>query len=302
MSGYDPRDRLPFDLPEVDYERYTNRQLAAVPLALLVLALAVIGAFYATTGAPVDQGIEFTGGTELRVAADAGADEPRAQVESAFDVSPSSVQNVQTADGVYIVTFDQDAVQRAETPLNEQARAAGLDVQAQTTVSPSFGGDSQTQALAGIAVAFVGMSVLVFAMFRTFVPSIAVVVSAFSDIVIPVALMNVLGIELTLGTVAALLMLIGYSVDSDILLNNHILRRSGDFYESTYRAMRTGVTMTLTSLSAMAVMALTATLFGVELLASIGLILVFGLATDLLNTYMLNLSLLRWYKYEGVAR
>jgi preprotein translocase subunit SecF len=138
-------------------------------------------------------------------------------------------------------------------------------------------------------------------MFRTFVPSIAVVVSAFSDVVVPVALMNLLGIELTLGTVAALLMLIGYSVDSDILLNNHILRRSGDFYESTYRAMRTGVTMTLTSLSAMIVMTVVATLFGIQLLAAIGTVLVFGLATDLLNTYMLNLSLLRWYKYEGVA-
>jgi preprotein translocase subunit SecF len=146
------------------------------------------------------------------------------------------------------------------------------------------------------------MSVLVFLMFRTFVPSIAVVISAFSDIVIPLALMNVLGIELSLGTVAALLMLIGYSVDSDILLNNHIIRRSGGFYESTYRAMRTGVTMTLTSLSAMAVMALVAYLFGIDLLASIGLVLVLGLATDLMNTYMLNLSLLRWWKFEGVAR
>jgi preprotein translocase subunit SecF len=146
------------------------------------------------------------------------------------------------------------------------------------------------------------MSVLAFALFRTFVPSIAIVISAFSDIMIPLALMNVFGIELTLGTVAALLMLIGYSVDSDILLNNHILRRSGEFYDSTHRAMRTGVTMTLTSIAAMAVMAVTATLFGIDLLSNIGLILVFGLTADLMNTYMLNLSLLRWYKFEGVGR
>jgi preprotein translocase subunit SecF len=97
-------------------------------------------------------------------------------------------------------------------------------------------------------------------------------------------------------------MLIGYSVDSDILLNNHILRRSGEFYESTQEAMRTGVTMTLTSMSAMAVMALAATLVGIDLLAAIGTILVLGLATDLMNTYMLNLSLLRWYKFEGVSK
>jgi len=66
--------------------------------------------------------------------------------------------------------------------------------------------------------------------------------------------------------------------------------------------MRTGVTTTLTSLAAMIVMTITATLLQIPLLPDIGIILVFGLAADLMNTYMLNLSLLRWYKYEGVAR
>ena len=32
------------------------------------------------------------------------------------------------------------------------------------------------------------------------------------------------------------------------------------------------------------------------------IVLVFGLLADLMNTYMMNLSLLRWYKYEGIAR
>ena len=140
------------------------------------------------------------------------------------------------------------------------------------------------------------VSVVAFLLFRTFVPSIAIVASAFGDIVVPVALMNLLGVQLSLGTVAALLMLIGYSVDSDILLTNHVLRRSGGFYESAYGAMRTGVTMTLTSLSAAIVMAIVASVFGVELLAAIGTVLAIGLAADLMNTYLLNLSLLRWYR------
>jgi len=100
------------------------------------------------------------------------------------------------------------------------------------------------------------------------------------------------------------LMLIGYSVDSDILLNNHVLRRSGGFYESAYRAMRTGVTMTLTSIAAMTVMAIVASrfVFNIPLMSEIGTVLVFGLVVDLMNTYLLNMSLLRWYKYEGIAR
>ncbi len=283
-----------FQVPEVDYTRYSNRQLAGVPLAILVLALLVIAGWYVATGAPVTPGIDFTGGTEMRVQTTAS----QSQIRTAFDSDVASVTPSATSNNEYIVTFqDTDT-----NSLTSQANSAGYEVLSVQSTSASFGSNSQQLAVYGVVAAFVGMSLIVFLMFRSFVPSIAVVLSAFSDIVIPVALMNVFGIQLSLGTVAALLMLIGYSVDSDILLNNHVLRRSGDFYESTYRAMRTGVTMTVTSLAAMAVMTIVAFVFQIGLLTSIGVVLVMGLATDLMNTYMLNLSLLRWYKFEGVAR
>jgi len=282
-----------FEVPEVEYDRYSNRQLAAVPLAVLALAVLVLAGMYITSGTPVALGLEFTGGTELRV----GTDATQSQVAQAFKFDPANVRPV-AGQNEFIVETQQTNTDAIEA----QARDAGFEVVSIQTRSASFGSGAQRLALLGVAGAFVGMSLLVFALFRTFVPSIAVVVSAFSDIVIPVALMNVFGIQLSLGTVAALLMLIGYSVDSEILLNNHILRRRGGFYESTYRAMQTGVTMTVTSISAMAVMTIVSWLFTIELLTQIGIILVFGLVADLMNTYLLNLSLLRWYKYEGVAR
>jgi len=282
-----------FGVRDVDYEKYSNRQLAAVPLAVLAAALLVIGAWWAMTGVPVDLGLEFTGGTEVQFTADDSIEEVRA----AFDgVEYDSIQPASTGN-TYILTTQSTDIDEIEAA----AGAAGYEIEQVQGRSPSFGASSQRQALIGLGVAFLGMSVLVFLMFRTFVPSIAVVLSAFSDIMIPVALMNLFGIQLSLGTVAALLMLIGYSVDSDILLNNHVLRRRGGFYESTYRAMRTGVTMTLTSITAMVVMTAVATLFGIPLLPDIGLILVFGLTADLMNTYLMNVSLLRYYKYEGVA-
>ena len=84
------------------------------------------------------------------------------------------------------------------------------------------------------------------------------------------------------------------------LLNNHVIRRRGEFYESTFRAMRTGVTMTITSIAAMIVMTVVATVLGIPLLPAIGVVLVFGLSADLMNTYLLNVSLLRYYKYEAI--
>ncbi|KZN25651.1 preprotein translocase subunit SecF [Haladaptatus sp. R4] len=283
-----------FQVPEVDYTRYSNRQLAGVPLAILVLALLVLAGWYMATGAPVTPGIDFTGGTEMRIQTTAS----QHHIETSFDSQVASVTPSASQNNVYLVSF-----QSTDTnSLTNQAQSNGYEVLSVQSTSANFGAGAQQLALYGIVAAFVGMSIIVFLMFRSFVPSIAVVISAFGDIVIPLALMDVFGIKLSLGTVAALLMLIGYSVDSDILLNNHVLRRSGDFYESTYRAMRTGVTMTVTSLAAMVVMTLVSAFFQIGLLTSIGVILVMGLATDLMNTYMLNLSLLRWYKYEGVAR
>jgi preprotein translocase subunit SecF len=291
---------IQFDVPEIDYTRYTNRQLVMVPLGVLAVALVVIAGWYLVTGAPAILGMDFTGGTELRIQ----TTEDKAAIESAFDEEVVSIQGIRGEENQYIVRFQtSDSGAVAEQAREELEPATDGDVViSEGSVSASFSQNSQRLALYGLAAAFLGMSALAFIMFRTFVPSIAIVVSAFSDIVIPLAAMNVLGIPLSLGTVAALLMLIGYSVDSDILLNNHILRRSGGFYESAARAMRTGVTMTVTSMSAMAVMAIVAQLFGIQMLRDIGLVLFLGLTADLMNTYMLNYSMLRWYKFEGINR
>jgi preprotein translocase subunit SecF len=279
------------EVRRVDYERYSNRQLATVPLVVLALALAVIVGWYLTTGAPAALGIEFTGGTEPRVEAPGGPD----AIQSAFDRDVNSIRTISGAEDTYVVTFQATGTDAARE-LEARAESSGLTVLSTQSTSASFAGQTQLLALGGVGVAFVGMSVMVFILFRTAIPSLAVVLSAFGDIVVPVAVMNLVGIQLSLGTVAALLMLIGYSVDSDILLNNHVLRRSGGFYESAYRAMRTGVTMTLTSMSAAIVMAIVASVFGIGLLAAIGTVLAIGLGVDLVNTYLLNLSLLRWYR------
>ncbi len=283
------------DLEErVDYTQYTNRQLMVVPLVVLAVALLVIGGWYLTTGAPASPGVEFTGGVELQVDAD---DEDA--IREVYDRPITSIRAVGgDGSGGYIVTFQSGPTVETVngTALADTARANGFEVTSVQETSPSFGANTQQLAFTGVLAAFVGMTIMIFVLFRTPIPCLAVVLSAFSDIVVPVAIMNLVGIKLSLGTVAALLMLIGYSVDSDILLTNQVLRRRGAFYESTYRAMRTGVTMTLTSLSAMIVMAIVATVFGIELLAAVGTVLAFGLATDLMNTYLFNVGLLRWYK------
>ena len=278
-----------FNVESFPFKKYSNKQLASIPLTLLLVSILVLGGWYLATGLPVNPGIEFTGGTEITLISDGGTD----PIYSTFDWPIDSIRPIATQTNAYIVTFQSSTVQPEQLEL--ASSNAGFEVLAVQSTSPSFGAESQTLALLGILMAFIGMAIVVFFLFRKLIPSVAVVLSALGDILIPLAIMNLLGIQLSLGTVAALLMLIGYSVDSDILLTNHILKRKGNFYESTYNAMRTGLTMTFTSLSAITVMTISSFLFGVDLLTSIGVVLIFGLLVDLLNTYLLNFSLLRWY-------
>ena len=64
-----------FDVPEIEYNRYSNRQLAAVPLAVLAVALLVLSGSFLVYGTPVPLGMDFAGGTELTVQTTASADE-----------------------------------------------------------------------------------------------------------------------------------------------------------------------------------------------------------------------------------
>ena len=284
-------------IESIDYSNYSNRQLLVVPVAVFCVSVAVLVGLFVLTGSPVTLGIEFAGGSEIRVISD---DVEGGEFDEAvISTVPTSIQTVAIDESI-ILTFTEGSADISQ--LESELVEAGYVIDSSSTIAPSFGAEAQRVAAIGLIVAFVGMSSIIFLLFRSGAPSIAVVASAFSDLVVPFAFMGVVGIELTLGTVAALLLIIGYSVDSDVLLNKYILRRQGEFYESVYGAMETGVTMTLTSLLAMSVMTVAAAAYGVPLLRDIGLIITVGLLADLMNTYLMNVAILRWYKFEGIAR
>ena len=139
------------------------------------------------------------------------------------------------------------------------------------------------------------MAIVVFIAFRTFVPSVAVVLSAFADIVMTAGFMNVIGISLTLNTVAALLMLIGYSVDSDILLTMRTLKRQGKLEDKLSGAFRTGIIMTSTAIAAVAAMWVVSWWGQVDTINQIATVLLIGLVFDILNTWLTNAGIIKWY-------
>ena len=109
------------------------------------------------------------------------------------------------------------------------------------------------------------------------------------------ALVDLLGIKMSGAGIVAFLMLIGYSVDTDILLTTRILKR-GDYPLNTriFKAFKTGITMTLTSLLAISFALIVVKSFS-NILTQIFTILIIGLSFDILNTWITNVSILKWY-------
>lgn len=276
-------------------KNHDNRQLLAIPLAILAVSLVILLVSFMSSGSPVDLGMEFQGGTQISVET---TDSP-AKLEEMY--SSYDITDVRQAGSRVVMQFGvMDKEQQRQLENDITSRYSNVQIQ---QVGPIYGRDLQVQAVRALIISFIGMSLVAFLLFRTLIPSLAIILSAFSDIMIAAAFMKVAGIELSLGTLAALLMLIGYSVDSDILLTNRVLKRRGTIEEKISRAMQTGIAMTTTTLAALAVMYIVSTysylvipsFTQITLLSQISIVLIAGLIADMMNTWLLNTGILRWY-------
>jgi preprotein translocase subunit SecF len=147
------------------------------------------------------------------------------------------------------------------------------------------------QAQLALIMAFVFMAIVVFILFRSLVPSSIVLLCAATDIIITIAVLNVLGVTLSLPIIVALLTIIGYSVDTDILLTSELLK-SGAHNASTSikRAMKTGITMSCTTLVALFALYF---ISGSIVLEQIAFALIIGIMVDIPATWLTNTGILR---------
>jgi preprotein translocase subunit SecF len=269
-------------------EKYSPQQLVIIPLLLLVISLVLVGLSMASTGMPVKPGIDFTGGTAVTLDTSDTTD----QVKATFAAYPLSDISEGVNNGKFLkFGAMSDAQFRSLTELISQKYPnAKVD-----QIGESFGKTLQQQAVIAIIFSFIGMAIVIFFAFRTFVPATAVVLSAFADMVMTAAVMNIIGIPLTLGTVAALLMLIGYSVDSDILLTNRVLTRQGKLHDKLKGAFDTGIIMTSTTFAAVTAMLIVSWFGSVQILMEISAVLLIGLVFDVFNTWLTNAAILKWY-------
>ncbi len=274
--------------------------LLVIPFLLLLLALSQIGYQVYKTGDFIKRDVSLKGGVTVTIPYEKEIDirQLERQISSEFPRNDVAVRSLRSA-GInvgIIVEADLDKSQ-SDQFLSAIGKTLGLDMgkvdYGIEIIGSSLGASFFKESLIALAVAFLFMGLVVFIYFRTFVPSIAVILAAFSDMIVALAAMNILDIRVGTAGIAAFLMLIGYSVDTDILLTVRVLKRKeGTVMNRIISSMKTGMTMTVTAIiSTIVALAVTQS----EVIRQIMLILLIGLIADIFNTWIQNVGLLRLY-------
>lgn len=163
-------------------------------------------------------------------------------------------------------------------------------------VSPSLSSRFIEKAAMVTAVAILFAIILAFIVFRDPMPSLLVLTGAVADIIICLGAMGLFQIPLTLPSFAALLMMLGFSLDTDMLLTMRILKvAEGEPREKAYGAMKTGATMSLTDFIAFVALFVLAVATSISTYYEISSIAICGLIGDVIATWMFNAVILLWY-------
>lgn len=262
--------------------------LIIIPVIITILSLSLI----AFNG--IDEGIELKGGSIAILK----MNEPISS--SVLENQLKNNLNINEVD--VISNNNNDITVEMGSEINSSAFDSALENKAEVisfnAIGPVLSEEAMNQIYWAMLFAFIFMSITVFIIFREFIPSIAVILAAASDIIIAIGGMSLFNIPLSIASVGALLMLIGYSVDTDILLTTRVLKRKeGDLVDRAKKAMTTGVTMSVTAIASMIVLYLV-TIFVIpeaSTLSNIAAVLIVGLVADIFTTWFMNLGILRWY-------
>jgi preprotein translocase subunit SecF len=207
-----------------NYKFLEMRRAAYVLSALAIL----IGVLSITVHKGLNYGVDFTGGTlmQIRFQSPVTASEVRSALSDAgvtnFQVQGFGGSNEFLARMAEFTERGQAQVSaRIRQALNGRFGEGAYTIVRTEAVGPKVGGELRQKAAWAVLISF--MLTLVYLGFRfEWRFGLAAIIATFHDILITFGIISVLGIEISLPTVAAILTIIGYSLNDTIVIFDRI--------------------------------------------------------------------------------
>ena len=245
-------------------------------------------------------GVDFKGGTQIRVAFNGTPNEDH--IRQAMDragVHQATIQRVSdpsghAADKVIIALPESTATDQShdagrksvENALNTNYHDSSFTIEQVEIVGPTAGKQLQKQAWLATLYSLIGM--LIYLWFRfELIYGVAAVVAVFHDTLITVGAFSLTNQEITLTVIAAILTLIGYSMNDTIVVFDRIrenlaLSRRESLHDIVNRSINQTLSRTVISSGLTFLTVLSLYVFGGEVLHGFSFALVVGI---LIGTY-----------------
>ena len=268
--------------------------LMYIPIILFIISIILIGFKYSTTGDFFDKDISLKGGVSATIHTSQELDDSKL-VNLGIEYNVRNLEDIRTGKRIGLIieasdiTGDELKV-RLENTLGIVLNNDNFSVE---ETSPKLSNSFFKQLVISLLFAFILMGISVFISFRTLAPSIAVIFAALTDIVITLAIVNILGIAVSTAGIVAFMLIIGYSIDTDILLTTwSIKRREGRLFDRMWHSMMTGLTMTT---AALVVMLIGLVASNNTVIKEMFTIIFIALIIDVITTYLTNAGILWIY-------
>ncbi|MBI2143498.1 hypothetical protein HYU20_04130 [Candidatus Woesearchaeota archaeon] len=227
--GHNEKSGLPLKERLIDVYDNQYKKLLIIPAVVIVAAVVALLMSYSTTGSLFKRDISLSGGVSV-IAVTSFSDEIGLEEEltSRFPdsgVSVRSVTQLGKSTGI-VVEAAMQSEKDVDALLDFLSARLGIGKGEFTVqkVGAALGSSFFRQLIKGMVIAFAFMAFTVFLYFKMvagkwlWLPGLFVIWTAFVDILCTLAVVSLIGVHLSAAGLAAFLMLIGYSVDTDRLL------------------------------------------------------------------------------------
>jgi preprotein translocase subunit SecF len=206
------------------YEFLQKRKTAYIVSAIMV----AIGILSIVVRGGLNYGVDFTGGTlfQIRFDQNVEASQLRGAMGQAgltnFQVQDFGGANeflVRTA--VFTEGGDRELANAVTAALEDQFGSGAYEIMRREAVGPKVGGELRQRAVYAVLISF--LLTMIYLGFRfEWRFGLAAIVATFHDVIIAFGVISLFNIEISLPTVAAILTIIGYSLNDTIVIFDRI--------------------------------------------------------------------------------
>jgi len=282
-------------------------------LIFSVAGIVSMGVHFAQTGSPVPLGVDFRGGTQVQVQFTSAPDTEKIRTAiQAAGIKDASIQNYDVPSNNEVLISlpeqqDETSLDAASTQIVTALRANyanQLSVRNVQVVGPTVGRQLEKQA--GLATLYSLIGMLIYLWFRfQLIYGVAAVVAVFHDTLITVGFFALTGQEISLTVIAAILTLVGYSMNDTIVVFDRIrenlrLSRRESLPDVVNRSINQTLSRTVLTSGLTFITVLSLYIFGGAVLKGFSFALVVGI---LIGTYssiaVAAPMLVAWQEYRA---